>query len=201
MHTKVLSHFKISDPVLYAAAVKVGVIEPIKKDNPSNYFSRLCREIICQQLSNKAGETIFGRFKKLFSRRTITARDILPKSPEDLRASGMSNAKARYVRNLAEHVIHGRLRFSKFDSMSDDEIRKELLQVKGIGPWTCEMFLMFVMAREDVFSSGDLGLRKGLMKIYKMKTEPSKKKVEEIAAKWSPYKTYASRILWASLEV
>ncbi len=201
MHKKILSHFKTNDPILYSFAVNIGAIDPIKKDKPVNYFYRLCREIICQQLSNKAGETIFGRFKKLFPKGTITAQDILDKSLEELRASGMSNAKARYVRNLAEHVMKGNLQFSKFDSMDDDEIRKELLQVKGIGPWTCEMFLMFVMAREDVFSHGDLGLRKGIMKVYKLKKEPKKEKVEKIISRWSPYKTYASRILWASLEL
>jgi len=201
MNIKILNHFKKHDPILYSYAIKVGKLEQIKKDKPENFFYRLCREIICQQLSDKAGEAIFGRFKKLFPNGLVTALDILSISHGQLRASGMSHAKARYVRNLAEAIIHGDLPIFHLDPMADEEVLKALTKVKGVGPWTAQMFLMFALGREDIFSHGDLGLKKGIMKIYKFKTEPSKNKIEKIISKWSPYKTYASRILWASLEI
>ena len=85
--------------------------------------------------------------------------------------------------------------------MDDDTIIRELIKVKGIGRWTAEMFLMFVLCRPDVFSHGDLGLRKAIKKIYGFKKEPTTKQIERIVKKWSPYKTYASRLLWTSLEI
>lgn len=201
MNKKILNHFKKNDPILYSYAVKVEELEVIKKDRPENYFYRLCREIICQQLSNKAGQSIFGRFKKLFPNGSATVPDIFSISHERLRGSGMSNAKARYVKNLAGAIIHGDLPIFHLDSMTDEEILKVLTKVKGIGPWTAQMFLMFTLGREDIFSHGDLGLRKGIMKVYRLKTQPTKNQIKKIISKWPPYKTYASRILWASLEI
>lgn len=200
MDKKILNHFKKHDPILYSYAIKVGKLEVIKKDKPENYFYRLCREIVCQQLSDKAGSTIFSRFQKLFPNGLVTAPDVLSISHEQLRASGMSNAKARYIRNLAEDCIHGDFPILYLDTMNDEEILQVLTKVKGIGPWTAQMFLMFTLAREDIFSHGDLGLKKGLIKMYNLKKNPTKNQIEKIISKWSPYKTYASRILWASLE-
>lgn len=201
MNNKILSHFKKHDPVLYSYAVRIGELEVIKKDLPENYFFRLCREIVCQQLSDKAGAAIFSRFQKLFPGDDIAAQDILATSHDRLRGSGISHAKARYVRNLAETVVSGSLPILLLDSMTDDKIINELTKIKGIGPWTAQMFLMFTLAREDVFSPGDLGLRKGIKKIYKFKKDPTRKQLEKTISKWTPYKTYASRILWASLEI
>jgi len=201
MNKKILNHFKKKDPLLYSYAIKVGELKVIKKDRSENYFFRLCREIICQQLSDKAGEAIFSRFQKLFPNGLVTALDILSISHERLRASGMSHAKTRYVRNLAEAIIHGDLPILHLDLMADEEILKVLTKVKGIGPWTAQMFLMFTLGRKDIFSHGDLGLKKGIMKVYKLKAEPTKNQIEKIISKWSPNKTYASRILWASLEI
>lgn len=201
MYKKILSHFKKNDPILYSFALKVGEIEVIEKDKPENYFFRLCREIVCQQLSNKAGGAIFGRFQKLFPKGVVTTSHILSMPHEQLRNSGMSHAKARYVRNLAEAIDRGDLSILKLDGMSDEEVLATLTKVKGIGPWTAQMFLMFVLGREDVFSHGDLGLKKGIKKVYNLKTEPTKNQIEKIIQKWSPYKTYASRILWGSLEI
>lgn len=201
MNKKILNHFKKHDPLLYSYAIRVGKLETIKKYKIENYFCRLCREIVCQQLSDKSGEAIFGRFQKLFPNGLVTALDILSISHDRLRASGMSHAKARYVQNLAEAIIHGDLPIYHLDSMADEDVLEILTKVKGIGPWTAQMFLMFTLGREDIFSPGDLGLKKGMMKVYKLKTEPTKNKIEKIISKWSPYKTYASRILWESLEL
>lgn len=139
---KILNHFKKNDPLLYSYFLKASRIKPIKKDKPYNYFYRLCKEIICQQLSDKSGAAIFSRFNKLFSDKLVQPLDILSLSHGQLRATGMSNAKACYVRNLAEEIVHGDLQISLLDSMADEEVINKLTKVKGIGPWTAEMFLM-----------------------------------------------------------
>ncbi len=201
MNQKIRRHFKKNDPVLYSYIQKINdTILPIKKEKPENYFYRLSREIICQQLSGKSGDAIFSRFAKLFPGDLVQPLDIFSIPHEKLRGVGMSHAKARYIRNLAEAIIHDDLAIFDLDSMADEEVVNELTKVKGIGRRTAEMFLMFVLNRENVFSYGDLGLKKGMMKIYGFKKEPTRKQIEKIINKWTPYKTYASRILWASLE-
>lgn len=196
---KIIDHFKKFDPFLYPYFQNVRKIQPIKKGHPSSYFSHLCKEIICQQLSDKSGDAIFARFIKLFPNNLVQHLDILSISHEKLRSTGMSHAKADYLRNLAEAINHGDLPIFHLDSMTDKEVIEQLTKVKGIGPWTAEMFLMFAMGREDVFSFGDLGLRKAVQKIYRFKKRPTIKQMEKIVSRWSPYKTYASRALWASL--
>ncbi len=200
MFKKALNHFKLKDKILYQWALKVGKLEDIKKDRPSNYFSRLCYEIVGQQLSGKVASVIFIRFKKLFPGNKVTAKKAAAISHKKLRGVGMSNAKARYVKYLAKAVLNKTLPLSRFDKMPDEKVKESLLAVKGIGPWTCEMFLMFTLARPDVFSFGDLGLKKGLMKVYRLKKEPSKEKMEKITSKWAPYRSYASRVLWQVIE-
>jgi DNA-3-methyladenine glycosylase II len=98
-------------------------------------------------------------------------------------------------------VLDKTIHLEKLDKLSNEEIIRELTQVKGIGPWTAEMFLMFSLKREDVFSHGDLGLRNAIQKIYGFKEKPTIQQVEKIIKKWSPYKTYACRILWKSLMI
>ncbi len=200
MKNGILIHFRINDKVLYPYLFKAK-LKPIIKEKPVKYFYRLCREIICQQLSDKSGEAIFTRFNNLFFNREIEPLDIISTSHENLRATGMSHAKARYIRNLAEEIFHGNLPINQLDALSNENIIKELTKIKGIGPWTAEMFLMFVLGREDVFSFGDLGLRKAIKKIYGFKKDPTNKQIEKIICHWSPYKTYASRILWACLNI
>ncbi len=199
MDKKILSHFKKQDPLLHSFAVKITVIKILKPENPKNYFLALCDAIAGQQLSGKAADAIFARFKTLYPK-GVAPKAVFDTKHEKLRAAGMSNAKARYLRNLAEAVVNGKLHLDNLSNLSDEEVKKQLIQVKGIGPWTAEMFLMFTLGRPDIFSHGDLGLRKGLKKIYGFKKFPSIRTVERITKKWSPYKTYASMILWKSLE-
>lgn len=194
-------HFRKNDPVLYGYAFRVGNLEPIAKENPKRYFYRLCREIIGQQLHSKAAHTIFARFQKLFPRNIASPKRILTLSHQTLRGTGMSHAKARYIRNLAEQIASKNVRIRQLDSMTDEEAIASLTGIEGIGRWTAEMFLIFALGRSDVFSYGDLALKRGMQKIYKLRKEPSPKRAEQIIKKWSPYKTYASRILWASLKL
>lgn len=195
------AHFKKNDPILYSFMGKIGALDPIEKERPDKYFFRLCREIIGQQLSSASSDAIIKRFEAYFGNTFPNPSDIFPVPHETLRAIGMSNAKARYVRNLAEAVVKEEIHLHALDDMSDEQVVTELTKVKGIGPWTAEMFLIFVLGRPDVFSFGDLGLKKGMKIVYGLKKDPTEKQIKKIIAPWSPYKTYASRILWQSLEL
>ena len=193
---KVKNHFKKADPVLYKA---IGELYLLEKVTPKDYFAKLCGEIINQQLSDKASATIYKRYQKLYPNGMITAKHALTLTHEAIRAIGTSNAKSRFIKELAQKVVNKEAQLEKLDSMRDEEVIKELTKIKGIGPWTAEMFIMFSLARPDVFSHGDLGLRKAIKKLYGFKKEPTKKQIEKITKKWSPYRTYACTILWHSL--
>jgi len=201
MRQKIRQHFQAKAPLLFAWLQRVEPIKQLEVDVPKNYFFRLCKEIVKQQLSDKAGHAIFTRFQKVFPKGVISAKNVLAVSHEVLRASGISHAKARYVRNLAEAITYGGLNFKRFSKMTNEQVIEQLIKVKGIGRWTAEMFLMFTLGREDVFSHGDLGLRKALKKVYRLRKDPIREKVEKIISQWSPYKTYACRILWGVLSL
>lgn len=174
--------------------------DPLVWEFDGDYFFDLVDAIISQQLSGKAASTIFTRFKNILNN-DISPHAILKTPDEELRKAGVSWQKISYIKSLAQHAKDQLLAFSEFDHMSDAEIIVELTKVKGIGRWTAEMFLMFTMGRPDVFSYGDLGLRKGMQKIYKLEKEPTSTQAEEISLKWRPYRTIASRYLWKSLEI
>jgi DNA-3-methyladenine glycosylase II len=196
---KALNHFKKVDPILFSYAKKIKLTKQITKDKPNNYFSRLCREIICQQLSGASGGAIHGRFLKLYQGKIIP-KNVLSTDHQMLRNTGMSNAKAKYVKNLAEAFVTQTINPEELDKFGNEQVIEQLVKVKGIGRWTAEMFLMFVLARENIFSYGDLGLRKGFIKVYNLKSFPEQSQAEKIINKWSPYKTYASLVLWQAME-
>ncbi len=197
---KIIQHFQKHDKILFSIIKQSEFVSELQSDEPENYFFRLCREIVGQQLADKASKTIFARFEKLFSTKKITPRKALKLSHQAIRKSGLSNAKARYIKNLAKKVISKELNFGSFKNLSDEQIIEKLTVVKGIGPWTSEMFLMFTLAREDVFSHRDLGLRKAIKKLYGFKKELTREQIEKISSKWRPYRTYACLILWKSIE-
>jgi DNA-3-methyladenine glycosylase II len=130
----------------------------------------------------------------------MTPEAITDAKEEDLRSAGLSAAKVSYVRDLAERTRTGVLDLERVSTLADEEIYKELVAVKGIGPWTAEMFMIFALRRDDIFSPGDLGLINAMIKLYRLRKPVSKKRIEQISRKWSPYRTLASRYLWASLE-
>lgn len=198
MTDRVRKHFKRNDPLLFSYLAKIEFIA--HKPSPG-LFTDLCDTIISQQLSGKAASTIFSRFEKLFPKKRITAKNLLNLSDAKIRSCGTSNAKVRSLKDLAQKVVSGELNLKKLKNLSDEDIIGELIKVKGIGPWSAEMFLMFGLGREDVFSYGDLGLKNAIKKIYGFKKDPSVKQVEKIVSKWRPYRTFASRILWKSLEI
>jgi len=201
-YSKALDHFKKVDPKIYAVLKKVD-IDKWFGDHPmgrsvNDYFNSLCRIIIGQQLSGKAANSIYAKYLLLFSGKP-TPKKILEIKVEKLRGAGLSNAKAIYIKNIAKAVSENEFNLKIIDTLSDKEVASELIKIKGVGPWTAEMFLMFTLGREDVFSHGDLGLKKGIMKVYKIR-KVTPKRVEKIISKWSPYKTYGAIALWESLE-
>ncbi len=192
-----ISHFKTADPVLYEVAVLLELQELAPHDN---YYLELYDSIVSQQLSVKAASTIMGRLKKLYPNEEITPEYTLTLDDQAMRDAGNSFAKIKYLKDLSQRVVDGRLKLDKFRDLSEDEIMRELLEVKGIGPWTAEMFMMFSLGRPDVFSYGDQGLKNAIKQIYKLEDRPTLDQALEISGKWSPYRTYACKILWKSLD-
>lgn len=194
MDKHIIDHFRRSDPILYSILETIKSIKPLSKSD--NFFSDLCEAIINQQLSDKAARTIFNKFKKLFSQEIITAEKLLKIPDKKIREVGTSWKKVTFMKGLADKVIKKEINLEKLEDLGDQEIIIQLTKLHGIGRWTAEMFLMFSLGREDVFSAGDLGLRRAMQKMYKLKTEPTLKQIEKISKKWSPYRTYAALILW-----
>lgn len=194
-----LIHLKKRDKKLGKIIDSVG---PITWDVSSgNYFFDLVDSIVSQQLSIKAAATIMKRFTALFPEGNVTPEAVLVLDTETLRGVGISYSKIKYIRDLAEKTRASGILFEQFAIMTDEEIIDELIKVKGIGRWTCEMFLMFTMQRPDVFSYGDLGIRNAIKKLYGFSDEPTKEDAEKISEKWKPYRTIACRYLWKSLEL
>ena len=198
MTKKIKDHLKKNDPILfsYIEKIELSELKPVE-----DLFSDLCESIICQQLSDKAGSTIFGRFKKLFPQEKITTDKLLKLSKEKIRSCGTSYSKIKALKDLAFKIKKKELNLKDLRNSSNEKVIKELIKVWGIGQWTAEMFLMFALGREDIFSHGDLGLRNAIIKIYNLKESSSKEKIEKIVEKWIPYRTYACRILWKSLSI
>ncbi len=166
-----------------------------------NYFHDLAKIIIFQQLSGKAARTIFNRFLALFPEKKPAPELLLTLDEETLSAVGISRQKRRYLKSLAEKFVDKTIQPELFDELSNKEIIDELTQVKGIGKWTAEIFLMFNLAREDVFPSDDLSLRKALQQNFSLPELPSAKEAALFAEKWSPYRTIAALLLWRSLRI
>lgn len=168
----------------------------------SGYWRELVENIIGQQLSIKAAAAIERRFLEAFGGQQFpSAQQVLAKNAEELRAIGLSWAKARYILDLAQHVVDGRLKLDEFDKLSDAEIMRELTAVKGIGEWTAHMFLIFAMGRLNVLPTGDLGLRAGVKKLYGFEVLPGPAEVRQLAAKnhWHPYESIATWYIWQSI--
>ncbi len=186
------------DPVLAPVIQHVGRYR-VKPHN--NYYQELVESIIGQQLSIKAAATITQRFVALFGDTFPSPEQILTKQVEDLRAAGLSNAKAKYVLDLAKHVQEGTLQVDKLPSLSNEEVIRELTAVKGIGEWTAHMFLLFSLGRLDVLPVGDLGFRIGLQKLYGFAALPTPAQIKELSEHnhWHPYESVATWYVWQSL--
>jgi DNA-3-methyladenine glycosylase II len=171
-----------------------------KRGRPDDPYGVLVRSITGQQLSTKAAATIYGRLTELYGGRTPTPQEILATDPQQLRAVGLSNAKAAYLRDLAEHIVDGELPVDELAELPDAEVATLLMAVKGLGRWTVDMFLMFHLGRPDILPVGDLGIRKAVQTRYGLQELPKAAEIEQIAEAWRPHRTLASLYLWESLD-
>lgn len=194
-----IAHLRSADPALARAIDAVG---PFRlPNNPAN-LDELCRSIIGQQLSVVVASAIEKRFTALVGDLgSQPASHLLNFSVEQLRAVGLSNAKARTVHALAEFWVAENLTEERLAEMPDDELIALLTQVKGIGPWTVKMFLIFCLRRPDVLPQEDLGLRAGLRKVHGLSEMPTQKEVPTLAAPWGPWSTVGTWYCWQYLKV
>jgi DNA-3-methyladenine glycosylase II len=192
-------HLAKADPVLAAVMRRVGPCR-FASGPPDPPFPSLLRMIVGQQLSVAAARTIHGRVLALFADGRPTPTALLALDDETLRTAGLSRPKLRYLRDLAERVRDGRLDLEGVETLADDEVIGRLVEVKGIGRWTAEIFLMFHLHRPDVLPADDLGIVKAVQRAYAMRRRPSAKKVLALGEPWRPYRSVASWYLWQSLE-
>jgi DNA-3-methyladenine glycosylase II len=208
-HRKKILHLTKNDRILAAAIKKTAHIIHEWDANMAkrpNHFKALVVAIINQQLSGKAAATIEKRFEALFVKTGAPKKfpkpeDVLAMPAAKMRKCGLSKMKVSFIKDLARKILDGTVDFRAMRNWSDEEVIEHLTQVKGIGRWTAEMFLMFSLGRDDVFSYGDLGLRNAMQRLYKLRAHPTPAQAAKIAGKWKPYRSLASRYLWASLEV
>ena len=166
---------------------------------PGSAYGAILRAIVGQQLSTKAAKTIYGRVVDMYGGDPTPAQ-LIETDPEDLRAAGLSYSKAAYLRDLAEKIEDGDLDLAHISEQSDERVVEELTQVKGLGRWTAEMFLMFHLGRPDVLPVGDLGIRKAAMIEYGLEEMPDPETLERLGERWRPYRSLACLYLWRSLD-
>lgn len=190
-------HLRRADPVLAEVVEAVGPcrIDEARRDRP---FPALIESILHQQLSMKAAATIHRRFLALYDGRPPSPRELLDTPESDLRAAGLSRQKVGYLRDLAERVAAGSLSMSRLPDLDDEEVIDVLTEVKGVGRWTAEMFLMFRLGRADVLPVGDLGLRDAVRRVYGLDERPGPEEMRRIAEPWRPYRSIACWYLWRS---
>lgn len=172
---------------------------PFILEKRNKVYLRLCSSILSQQLSTRVAEVLYKRFLDLYGGKEPAVKKILKTPLEVFRSIGFSNAKASYVHNVCRFFIDNKITDTQLDKMDNAEVIELLTQIKGVGRWTVEMILMFTLGREDVFALDDLGLKQGVIKLYKIKETDKKllkEKIERISLKWHPFRTYASRYLW-----
>ncbi len=161
-------------------------------------FISLCEIIFTQQLSMAVATALFARFSKLFPNRRPTAPLVLQLGDDDFRKAGLSRQKTAYLKALAARWQSGQVPSRRFRRMTDDQIVETLLPIKGIGRWSCEMFLIFVLNRPDILPVDDLGIRKAVQSAYRLPKIPESSQVMELGEKWRPWRTIATWYLWRS---
>jgi DNA-3-methyladenine glycosylase II len=198
------AHLSRADPVIAGLIEGFGgplPEEPDTRGRPPDVYGALLRSITGQQLSVKAARAIWGRFVARYDGRVPTPEQVLADDAEAMRlAAGLSRAKTASLRSLAEHILDGQLQLDRLTALDDGEVERELVAVKGIGPWTAHMFLMFTLHRPDVLPVGDQGIRNAVMRAYGLEAVPDPEALTAIAEPWRPYRTRACLYLWRSLD-
>ena len=192
--SKAINHLR-KDRKLVKVIDDVGQYKITLVKNP---YESLVEAIITQQLSGKAADSISKRFREIYGRFPKPA-DVVKTPHSKLRAAGLSGMKASYIKDLSRKIEKKELRIGALKNMTDDDVIEQLTRVRGIGRWTAEMFLIFSLGRLDVLPVGDLGLRKGVQRLYSLSELPEKDEIENIAEGWRPYRTVATWYIWKSL--
>jgi DNA-3-methyladenine glycosylase II len=193
-----VAHVHKADPVIRPI---IEVVGPITLRPARDRFAVLVRSIISQQISTAAAKTIRARLEALLKPRGLSPANLARQSEAKLRAAGISRQKASYLADLARKVDDGTVPLELIGRLSDEEVIAKLTQIKGIGRWTAEMFLIFSLGRLDVLPVDDLGVRAAMRNLYGLSELPGKKQCHELAAPWRPYATVGSWYCWRSLEV
>jgi DNA-3-methyladenine glycosylase II len=199
-----IAHLRAADPVLRGLIDQVGAdsIGERRIASPRDHYGALVRAIVGQQLSTRAAQAIHDRLTQRFGGRAPSPEEILAEDPDELRTSvGLSHAKVRYLRSLAEHVLDRSLELGELSRLSDEEVTARLTAVNGIGRWSADVFLLFHLQRPDVLPVGDLGIRKAFQTLYGLPTLPDATEMERIAQPWRPYRSLAALFLWRALSV
>jgi DNA-3-methyladenine glycosylase II len=194
---KGIRHLKKNDAVLSNLISEVGSI-PFEMDN--DHYDALVGSIIYQQLAGTAARAILNRFKDLYGGRIPRPKEYLSTPIKKLRVAGLSPQKISYIKDLAQRLESGKLDLKRLEGMSDDDAVRELDEVKGVGRWTAEMFLIFMLGRTDVLPVDDLGLQKAAKTLYGLRKLPTGEKLERLAEKWHPYSSISTLYLWRSTE-
>jgi DNA-3-methyladenine glycosylase II len=190
-------HFRRHDPTLHAVIRRVG---PCTLRPQRNRFGMLVRSIVFQQISMHAARAIHRRLEQLAGARGIEPRAIAALDLEQLRSVGLSRQKASYIYDLSHKVADGTVPLVQFGRLSDERVIEELTQVKGIGRWTAQMFLIFALGRPDVFPIDDLGVRSAVKQLYDLGDSPSKEELLAIGRRWSPFASIGSWYCWRHLD-
>jgi DNA-3-methyladenine glycosylase II len=161
----------------------------------------LVRSIISQQISVGAARSIRGKLEALIGETKFTPQAIADLTDRQLRSAGLSKQKASYLRDLSTKSLDGSVSLSRIGRLTDEAVIEQLVQVKGIGRWTAQMFLIFGLAREDVFPIDDFGVRSAMIKLYELEESPPRQVLQEIGAKWSPFASIGSWYCWRYLDL
>lgn len=185
------------DPKLAKIIDLVGEYQ-IRKSR--NYYESLVEAIITQQLAGSAAKAISNRFRRLYGKSFPKPIDVINTTDSKLRKTGLSRPKIKYIKELSKAIKAKKLKMRSISKLSDEEVIERLTQVKGVGRWTAEMFLIFSLGRMDVLPVGDLGLRKGIQLYNSADELPDAAEIEKLAERWRPYRTVATWYLWKSLK-
>jgi DNA-3-methyladenine glycosylase II len=191
-----------ADKVIRHLMEERGPIDPEidRRASRPDPWEALARAIVGQQLSTTAARSIWEKLVGQFGGELPPPEQLLRKRKQTLRRAGLSNAKVEFMRDLAAHVKDGRLDLARMADLPDEDVIAELIEVKGVGRWTAEMFLIFHLGRPDVVSVGDLGIRRAVQLSYGMEELPGPEELEKLAEEWRPHRTLACLYLWRSLD-
>lgn len=192
-----VNHLASRDAAMASLARKVHLDNYITDLTP---FESLVHAVVYQQLSGRAARSVHLRLLSLFGGKYPAPHELISTPDSLLRGTGVSAKKVQYLKEIAKAAIAGKLETTLLTNLPDEKIIELLDEIRGVGTWTIDMLLIFVLGRQDVFPASDLGLRKAIARLYKMDRTPSEREAEEFAKRWIPYRSVASLMLWHSFD-